>query len=248
MIQKRFGAYKFFLIFFKIIQIVLFLTKCKKMKTISKIVEETLAQKNFLQEAIADGIINYSALARILIPEIENKINKEVTIASVVVALKRLAPFYKISIFDRLDKMLKNLGEMIVRTNLEESTYSNSKTLMEIQAKIWEKLQLKDEFFTFSRGVFETSFVYSHVLAAELNKMFVNELLKKHELHLASITIKLPKGNTTQPGLYYSILKNIAWEGISIYEVISTTNEFTVIIKETDLDKAMSVFAKLKVG
>jgi hypothetical protein len=48
--------------------------------------------------------------------------------------------------------------------------------------------------------------------------------------NLASITVKLPKENIVVPVsiiLYFSV-----WEGIIINEVISTSNEFTILVSE----------------
>jgi len=53
-------------------------------------------------------------------------------------------------------------------------------------------------------------------------------------------------GNTEQPGLYYYIFKKLAWDGINILEVVSTSNEFTILLKDEDIDKAFSVIKHLK--
>jgi len=38
----------------------------------------------------------------------------------------------------------------------------------------------------------------------------------------------------------------LAWEGISINEVISTSNEFTVLVSEEEVDLAFKVIKDLK--
>lgn len=217
------------------------------MITISKAVDEIIRYKPFLQEAINDGIINFSGLARILKPEVEQKIGKDVNESAIVVALKRIAPYFEVSMFAKLEKMLSELGEIIIRTNLAKLTYSNSLTMLKMQENIWKKLSLDDEvFFTSSRGVYETTYVFSNVLAKDIKKIFQKEHLKNSEENLSSITIKLPKNNYKQPGLYYYLLKNIAWEGLNIFEIISTTNEFTIIIDEKDVEKTLSLINKLR--
>ncbi|WAC01236.1 hypothetical protein N7U66_14045 [Lacinutrix neustonica] len=45
--------------------------------------------------------------------------------------------------------------------------------------------------------------------------------------------------------MYYQIFKRFAWEGISLYEVISTTNEFTVLVEDHVVDKAFSAIKRL---
>jgi aspartokinase len=63
---------------------------------------------------------------------------------------------------------------------------------------------------------------------------------------LASITIKLPKTNLEQSGIYYFILKQLAWANIPVQEVISTTHEITLVVKENDINKTFSILIDLK--
>ena len=64
--------------------------------------------------------------------------------------------------------------------------------------------------------------------------------------NLASITVKLPKENIVVPGIYYFIFQRLAWEGIIINEVISTSNEFTILVGEDQVDVAFKVIKDLK--
>ena len=64
--------------------------------------------------------------------------------------------------------------------------------------------------------------------------------------NLSSITVKLPQENISTPGVYYYIFQRLAWEGIIIHEVISTTNEFTIIVSDDQIDVAFKVIKGLK--
>jgi hypothetical protein len=48
------------------------------------------------------------------------------------------------------------------------------------------------------------------------------------------------------PGIYYFIFQRLAWEGIIINEVISTSNEFTILVSEEVVDVAFRVIKDLK--
>ena len=69
-------------------------------------------------------------------------------------------------------------------------------------------------------------------------------LLSKTE-NLSAITMKLPEDNTEVEGVYYFVLKKLAWKSISIEEVISTTNEFTIVVKSNLISKAFEVLINL---
>jgi aspartokinase len=64
--------------------------------------------------------------------------------------------------------------------------------------------------------------------------------------NLASITIKLPKSNLEQSGVYYFILKQFAWANIPVQEIISTTHEITLVVKESDITRSFSILINLK--
>ena len=75
---------------------------------------------------------------------------------------------------------------------------------------------------------------------------FEKERLTQKAENLSSITVKLPAENVSVPGIYYFIFQRLAWEGIVLYEVISTTNEFTILVDEDQVDRAFTVIKDLK--
>lgn len=215
------------------------------MITIPQLLENLIKQKPFLESALAEGLINISALARQLKPDIENTLKKEVTEAAIIMALKRFVSQMDVSMHRKIEKATKGFGDIIVRSNLCDFTYKLSETLIEKQSILIKKLgKEKDMFFTISRGVFETTIVISSKYAEEVKQIYKEETLIASSTYISSITLRLPKNNTVIPGLYYHIFKQIAWEGISILEAVSTTNELSIILKDKDVDKAFSAVKK----
>ncbi len=216
------------------------------MITIAEVVEGLIKKKPFIEGALNEGLINLSSLARQLKPEIEAKLKKPIKEGAVVMALKRLAPQLDIQMNVKIKKALKQFGDIIVRSNLADFTYKNSESLIKGQEKLLEIIsEHREVFHTISMGVFETTIVVSDTLKSNVESIFKGEELIRHSAELSSITIKLPEENQTIPGLYYFIFKKIAWEGINIIEVISTSNEFTIILNDRDIDKAFSILKNL---
>lgn len=216
------------------------------MITIAEVVEGLIKKKPFIEGALYEGLINLSSLARQLKPEIEAKLKKPIKEGAVVMALKRLAPTLDIQMNVKIKRALKQFGDIIVRSSLAEFTFKNSESLINKQSRLLELISNHREIFhTISKGVFETTIVISNSLKEELLEIFTNEERINYSTNLSSITIKLPEENLTIPGLYYFIFKKIAWEGINIVEVISTSNEFTIILNDKDVDKAFSILKNL---
>ena len=217
------------------------------MKTISSVVEHYIKSKPFFFFFLSQGIINLTSLARIMMPELEAHLRKDVKQGAVVMSLKRLSEELDFKINYKISKVLKNIGEITVRSSLTDFTFVSSNTLLENQAKLITEInKLQDIFYTSSRGVNETNIVTSTSINSVIENLFKQEKLTHKIENLSSITVKLPQENISTPGVYYYIFQRLAWEGIVIHEVISTTNEFTIIVSDEQIDVAFKVIKDLK--
>ena len=162
-------------------------------------------------------------------------------------ALKRHSDNLEFRATHRIVKVLKNIGEITVRSSLTDFTFLLSDSLLKNQGRLLEEINRnQDVFYTSSRGVNELNIVVSNSLDAVVEKLFQGERLTQKAENLSSITVKLPAENVSVPGIYYFIFQRLAWEGIVLYEVISTTNEFTILVDEEQVDIAFSVIKDLK--
>lgn len=164
-------------------------------------------------------------------------------------ALKRLSPKFDPNLKIKVKKVINRLGDITVRSNITYYTFNNSDTIVDKQAELLRKLKgKKDTFFAFSQGVYETTIILSDSEQNDVDVIFNNESLVQATKGLSSITIKLPSENSDTSGIYYFILKKIAWEGINILDIISTTHEFTIIVNDDSVDRAFSILKNLNKG
>lgn len=219
------------------------------MKTIQQAVTTIINKTPFIEEALYDKLINVSSLARIIKPEVEELLRKEIKDGAIMMAINRLSPSQVLKTRRNIKKIALSSGDFIMRSDLSDYTFKNTPTLIQ---KITELLNdigdVSDIFFTISQGVFETNIVISKKLEANVATIFNNEILLYSIANLASITIKLPKSNIEQSGVYYFILKQLAWADIPVQEVISTTHEITIVVKETDIKSAFSILMDMKLS
>ncbi|CAM1334336.1 hypothetical protein [Tenacibaculum aestuariivivum] len=219
------------------------------MKTIQEAVEITIRKTPFIEEALNEKLINVSSLARVILPEVSKLLKKDVKVGAVMMAINRLSPANELRVRKNIKKLALDLGDVIVRSDLCDFTFKNTTSLLKEIAKMLSKsADSNDYFLTVSQGIFETNIVISKNL-----KTFVEDIFKKESLihnvnDLASITIKLPKGNLEQSGIYYFILKQFAWANITIQEIISTTNEMTIVVKEEDVNETFAILMDLKLN
>ncbi|ACU93570.1 Uncharacterised protein [Capnocytophaga ochracea] len=218
------------------------------MKTIASAVEHYIKSKPFLQTALSEGIINLTSLARIIRKDIQAETTqREVRNGAIVMALKRLSVDMEFRSTHRIVKVLKNIGDIIVRSNLTDYTFLTSETFMNAQAQLLNKIKNnRDIFYATTRGVNEANIIVSNSMESIVENIFKKERILHKFTDLGAISVKLPEENVSVSGIYYFIFQRLAWEGVNMNEVISTANEFTIVIPENQIDIAFKVIKDLK--
>ncbi|MGB5419984.1 hypothetical protein [Algibacter sp.] len=217
------------------------------MKTVSNCVEDILISQPYLEEALSRNIINFSALALELVEPISDMLKKDVKPGAIMMALRRYNPPVTLGNSIKMKRVIQNLGDITVRSNLTDFTVRNSTTLIDNHAKILERINKEDKlFYAFTRGIHESNIVVSSSLNDFINEHLENETFIAVQENLSAISINLPQDNSKIAGLYYHFFKRLAWEGIVLYEVLSTTNEFTILVEDEFVDKAFTAIKRVK--
>lgn len=208
------------------------------MITVASVIENIVKRTPFMEDLLNNKLINYSAFARHYHQEVEQKTLKLIKYGAIVMALKRMVR--KKKTLGAYNQFLQNPKEVIARSNLFEVTIKTSKITDLIKKTYQLKQKYAEYFFTITEGVFETTLIASCEIKKEIIKSIKPFLVISEINNLASITLRLKEDNIITPGVYYQILKKLYWENINIIEVVSTTNEITLIIAQSDLEKAFS--------
>jgi hypothetical protein len=213
------------------------------MKTISTCVHDIIKHQPFLDDALARNIINFSSLAADLQPQVEKEMRKPVKQGSIIMALRRYHP--KRSKFTA--KNFRELGDMIVRSGITEYTYLNSQNIIARKAELLNEIKNQTGIFlNYSSNFQESNFLVSTSLQPVIEKIFKEEQLVSISEELSSITIALPEKNTKTVGLYFYIFKLLAYEGIPVYEIISTSNYFTLFLEKEYVNQAFQLMNEIK--
>ena len=215
------------------------------MITISQVASTIIENSPFLEDGLKKGIINISALARLIKPEIEKKLHKKIESGAIIVALNRLNN--KLSARLSESRFLESIGNITVRSKITEVTFENSSSLFEAQKKLYNRIsQNKDLFCSFSQGVRETTLIINSSLEDLVGKIFADEKVIYKYSGLSSVTITYPVWIVETPGFYYIILKLLAWHGINIFEIISTYTELTILVSEKDVERTFALLNRLR--
>ncbi|MFI5168149.1 MAG: hypothetical protein ACHQQS_16200 [Thermoanaerobaculales bacterium] len=214
------------------------------MRTTATAVEEIVRESPMLEEGLATGVLNLSALARRLRPQVESALHKNVSEAAVMMALKRLAP--RVAAHDRsIVKLLRQMRDLTVRSSLVEFTFRISPTLLECQRDLLQTIaKERDAFLTYTQGVFEATLIASARLAGRIEATFRSERLVSRLDDLSAIVIPLPPKSVQTPGVHYTLLKQLALAALNVVEVVSTYGELTIVLAKDDVDRAFSILKR----
>lgn len=207
------------------------------MITTSQKVEELVNKSPYIREAITDDLINLSALARKLKPQIEDELLKDVSEGAVFIALQRYAsklkPYYQVN-------PAEYLANLSLRSELFELTVKNSPTLLEKLSKLAKSIEDNHTaLFVFTQGQYETTIITSRTLENDLNRVLESETITHTIPELTGITLQRTHGQIETTGVLQFPLRVLAWEGISVIEIITTLNEIMVVVRDFEVDRAV---------
>ncbi|MBW2981298.1 ACT domain-containing protein [Candidatus Woesearchaeota archaeon] len=213
------------------------------MVTISHLVKDIIQKKPIIQEAIIQDIASFALLAENLQPEIEKELGKKVKLPAIVMALRRHAEELKSK-----HKPIKFdfSSEIIMKTNLcdiavQKSTNALLK-LKQLQSLVSYE---KGDILNMIHGTTEISIITNQKYKDKILKLLKGEKIINIEEDLVSLSLRFSKEFFYTPGVISSIIRKLSWEGVNIFEIISTFTELTIITGKKDAVKGYNALESM---
>jgi len=213
------------------------------MVTISHIVQKLVDDRVYIQESMSKNIISYASLAKQLKPEIEEEMRKTVKKHAIEMALRRytdqLKQKHKVVSFDYS-------SDIIMKTQICDISVSRSPTLLSKLKKLYDIVDFeKGDSLNIIQGRYEVSIVTNERYKQRFLDILNIEKVLNTEENLISLTMTFSKDFLYTPGVIFNIIRNIAWENINIFEIVSTNTELTFIIHKKDAMNGYKALEKL---
>ena len=215
------------------------------MITIPEAVAKLVRKSPLLEEAMDRGWLNLSAVARALRPAVEEEVQKKVKDGAVTIALNRLSGDRKARTRS-MKRYFRAAPDLMVRSHLFEVTFANASGGPGRPKLFLEKSGGRTApFLTVTQGINETTIIAGRELRDRVLAAFKGAARVALLDNLSSVSVLLPPGSAVIPGIYSYILKALAWDGIPVIEVVSTSNEFTIVLEDKNIDTAFSLIKRL---
>lgn len=206
--------------------------------SVTKTVEKYLQEHPSIKDCLKKGLINYSALARIVAKDTELDIKKNFD--ALLIAARRAHSKIRLekSSSDKIFGILKQsrieIKNKIVVFVLEKS--APDKPLIDIESKI----KAKEEVFHLIEGASAITLITVEEFAKDIKKVFKNHILdENHEL--VEVVLKSPPSIEETAGIMGHLYSLLGENGINIVETMSCWTDTLFVIHEKDLGKAMEL-------
>jgi len=213
------------------------------MVTISHLVKNIIQKKPIMQEAIIQNVASFALLAEKLQPEIEKELGKKVKLPAIVMALRRHADDLKAK-----HKPIKFdfSSEITMKTNLCDLAVVKSSGVLAKLRQIQDIVNYEEgDVLNIIHGTIEISIITNQKYKDKILKLLKPEKIINIEENLVSLSLRFSKEFFYTPGVISSILRKLAWEGVNVFEVVSTFTELTVITGKKDAMKGYNALESM---
>jgi aspartokinase len=209
------------------------------MTTISHLVREYIEQKPFLQEALRQGIINYAALAEQVKEYLDDKLGTEVKHISIIMAIRRYQE--KLSAKEIKKIHYGEESEANLKTNLHMFTVTKSNSILEKLNNIFPLIDFKSGgILHIVQGNYQVGIITNSYNADKIREQLKDEEIIREDKNLVSIALKYSDEMIDAPGSLFILTRALAWENITIIDLIETMSESIFIVKEKDATRALN--------
>jgi aspartokinase len=210
-------------------------------KSISYAVREIINNDASFQDSLQYAYCNISALARIIKPQIDQILSRNINIESIVTALKRSRKVYNFQEHS-IASILAN-SSISVKTDVAKVSANKSKKTIEKVAKALT--QNVDNFVSVSESILSITLVFDDVLIYDVKRMFTPYDILEIEDDLAAIIVHSPEEIIKTPGCAITLYNQLARRHINIEDTVSCYTDTIVLVKMADVAKAFNALTDL---
>jgi len=208
--------------------------------SISKIVRSLIENDLPIQDALARRYGNYSAIARILKPRVEEIYGKKVDIAGVITAVKRAKVTYTPKTEYR-----KIVAESRINLRTDVAKISVEKTRRNLEKARLISADFPEAFFQVLEGASTLTLITDEGIFNEVRSIFRKEEILEEKRNLAALIVQSPHEIVDTPGCIVAFYNPISRAHINIEETVSCFTETVIVLRMEDAAKAFSILSDL---
>ncbi len=207
--------------------------------SIPEVVREIITRNRSVYDCMKMDLINYTALAVKIQPEIERILGNSVNLNTVVVAIKRFADTFEIKEEVKEESVLKNArlaltdGIMDIKFSIKDSNEMNPMTILDKFSKItnnYEFFRVSDSFRFLAEDIEDIREIFNNFTNRE--NMF--------STGLAKIRISIPTSKNQSDVVSY-VAGVLHTNGIELVNAFFSQDNIVIILNDRDASRAYEI-------
>jgi len=209
------------------------------MRNVTQSVSLLVTQSPLLFELMSLGIVNYSALARMLLPDVRRLTGKKATKAAIVMALRKLES--ELADDSSLESCLPiQIRSTSMHSGLRYFVLKLSEHLPKLHVKMLQAVaQQPGQTFHCAFASDHAAFSMSPVLERTFHALSKNEVCTSSRSELSAIRVVFGGKKPNIGRIQHVLLQSLRWKGVEVVAVYSTPKEVTYICPDSQADNAL---------
>jgi len=208
--------------------------------SISKAVQSLIENDLSLQDALERDYGNFSAIARLLRPRVEEILCRKVKLEGLITSVKRAKTVYR----PRLD-YLKIVAESTINLRTDVAKISLEKTKRTLETARKTLADYPEAFLQTLEGSATLTLIVDQRIFDEIRSAFTKGDILDEKQNLAALIVQSPREIVDTPGCITALYVPISRNRINIEETVSCFTETIIILKMEDVGKAFTLLTDL---
>jgi hypothetical protein len=208
--------------------------------SISKTIQHLIENDPPIQDALARGYGNYSAIARILKPKVEEIHGKKVSLEGIITAVKRASATYAPK-----TEYQRIVAESRISLRTDVAKISVEKTRRTLEKARLVSADFPEAFFQVLEGASTLTLIFDEGIFEQVRSIFREEEILAEKRDLAALIVQSPRGIVETPGCIVAFYNPISRAQINIEETASCFTETVIVLRMEDAAKAFSILTDL---
>jgi len=204
--------------------------------SLSRTVQSLIRDDSPLQDALRRGYANYSAIARLLKPRVEEALGRKVALEGLITAVKRAKPGFAPSL-----EYLKIIAGSVINLRTDVAKISMEKTRRNLEKARHISADFPEAFFQVLEGATTLTLVTDQRIFTRIQSVFREVETLEEKENLTAIIVQSPRGIVDTPGCIASFYNSISMAQINIEETISCFTETIIVLRMEDAARAFSL-------
>jgi hypothetical protein len=209
--------------------------------SVSRVVQRLIDDDLSLQDALQRDYANYSAIARMLKPKVEEALGRKVKLESVITSVKRTKADYK----PRRGNITKIIAESVINVRTDVAKISIEKTKRNLEGARKVLTNFPEEFLQVLEGISAITLIFDQKLFDNVYSIFRKGDILDEIQNLAAIVVQSPREIINTPGCVTAFYTPVSRRHINMEETMSCFTDTILVLRMEDIGKAFTALTDM---